>query len=302
MKLPPLLSIPKTALVLRLSRFSWRVSRNFIRNHGLLLAGGVGYNVLLSIIPMLGLLAVLITQLVPEKQLFAVLSTQARHIAPAHSGLILDAVQAFLDARELISIAGFLLLVFFSSFAFRMLESAIAVIFHRPQEPRQRRRFWVSVVLPYAFILVAGAALLALTLLFTLLNTLTDQINEWLEVELPLTWAMEGMVNLFSFLGMVVLFSAIYKVLPEIQVAWRRAVIGGLVAALLWEGVRALLVFYFTQISFVSVIYGSVTALIIILLSLEIAAVILLLGAQVIAELERSEDAGLPWHQEPEQK
>lgn len=300
MKRPPLLPIPVIATLLRLYRFSWRVLRNFIGNHGLLLAGGVGYNVLLSIIPMLGLLAVLITQLVPEKELFAVLSTQARHVAPAHSELILEAVRAFLDAREFISLFGFLLMMFFSSFAFRMLESAISVIFQRPQSPRERRSFWVSIALPYLFILVAGAGLLALTLMFTLLNTLSEQIEGWLSLELPMSQLFDGLVNVFSVVGMALLFSAIYKVLPEIRVDWRRALVGGLVAALLWEAARVVLVLYFTQISFVSVIYGSVTALIIILLSLEVAAVILLLGAQVIAELERSDHAGVPWYQEPD--
>ncbi|MCH8550643.1 MAG: YihY/virulence factor BrkB family protein [Natronospirillum sp.] len=300
MKLPPLLPISVVAILLRIFRFSWRVLRNFLNNHGLLLAGGVGYNVLLSIIPMLGLMAVMITQLLPERELFAVLRTQTRHVAPAHSELILDAVRAFVDARELIGIFGFLLLMFFSTFAFRMLESAISVIFDAPRAQHQRRSFWVSVALPYAFILLAGAGLMALTMMFTLLNTLADQVQTWLNVELPLAQATDGFVNLVSAVGMALLFSAIYKVLPEIKVAWRRALIGGVVAALLWEAVRMTLVFYFTQISFVSVIYGSVTALIIILLSLEIAAVILLLGAQVIAELERSDRAGVPWHQEPD--
>jgi len=51
------------------------------------------------------------------------------------------------------------------------------------------------------------------------------------------------------------------------------------------------MVWYFSTLSLVNVIYGSFAATIIILLSLEAAAIILLLGAQVIAEYER---IGLP--------
>jgi hypothetical protein len=36
-----------------------------------------------------------------------------------------------------------------------------------------------------------------------------------------------------------------------------------------------------------------------VLISLEVGAVILLLGAQVIAELERNSRLGLPWHLDP---
>jgi membrane protein len=47
------------------------------------------------------------------------------------------------------------------------------------------------------------------------------------------------------------------------------------------------LVWYFTTLSQVSVVYGSLTTAIVVLLSLEIAATLLLLGAQVISEYER---------------
>ena len=50
------------------------------------------------------------------------------------------------------------------------------------------------------------------------------------------------------------------------------------------------LVWYFSTLSFVNVIYGSFATAIVILISLEFAAIILLLGAQVIAEYERLDD------------
>jgi len=49
----------------------------------------------------------------------------------------------------------------------------------------------------------------------------------------------------------------------------------------------------------VNLIYGSFATVIVILLFLEIAFIILLLGAQVIAELEASSAAGLPWYEKP---
>jgi uncharacterized BrkB/YihY/UPF0761 family membrane protein len=63
--------------------------------------------------------------------------------------------------------------------------------------------------------------------------------------------------------------------------------IGGVTAALLWEVVRRVLVWWFTSLSMVNVIYGTFATVIVVLLSMEIAAIILLLGAQVIAEYER---------------
>jgi uncharacterized BrkB/YihY/UPF0761 family membrane protein len=66
--------------------------------------------------------------------------------------------------------------------------------------------------------------------------------------------------------------------------------IGGVTAALLWEVTRHVLVWYFSTLSLVNVVYGAFATVIIILLSLEAATIILLLGAQVIAEYERIEN------------
>ncbi|WP_183331469.1 YihY/virulence factor BrkB family protein [Halomonas campaniensis] len=286
-------------LLPRVGRFLWRVITAFLRNRGILLAGGVGYNILLSIVPLFALLVVLLARVVDEAHLLGVLSVQARHLAPAHAEVLLEAVRALLDSREVIGILGFPVLLLFSSFAFRMLEDALAIIFHAPDTHPHGRSAWVSVLMPYAFMLVLGAGLMALTLLVTLASSLNALWLALFDRELPLAGFSETALNLTSFLGVFLLFSAIYKVLPVVKVALRRAIVGGLVAALLWEGVRLLLVYYFANISFVNAVYGSLATLIVVLLSLEVGAIILLLGAQVIAELERNARLGLAWHVDP---
>jgi len=50
------------------------------------------------------------------------------------------------------------------------------------------------------------------------------------------------------------------------------------------------LIWYYAAISIVNIIYGSIAITVVALLSIEVVAVILLLGAQVIAELERNPD------------
>lgn len=278
--------------------FFARVLRAFFKNHGILLAGGVGYNVLLSMVPLFALLCVLLTHVVDEQTLLAVVTVQAQHLAPANTELIRDAVVQLLASRDVIGGVGLLALTFFSSFAFRMLEDSIAIIFHQP-DITWRRSFWVSAVLPYAFMLLLGTALLALTMLIALVSGLYDFLIVWFGIQPEVGRLAEIALNLVSFLGMVLLFSAIYKVLPVVEIATRRAIVGGLVAAVLWEGIRLLVTYYLAHISFVNAVYGSLATLVVLLLTLEVGAFILLLGAQVIAELERSAKANLPWHQAP---
>ena len=74
----------------------------------------------------------------------------------------------------------------------------------------------------------------------------------------------------------------------------QHALIGGASATALWELIRHGLRWYFGTLSQVSVVYGSLATAIIVLLSFEVAATVLLLGAQVIAEYERIDVGGAP--------
>ena len=85
----------------------------------------------------------------------------------------------------------------------------------------------------------------------------------------------------------ILLISSIYYFMPAGRISARHALIGGATAGLLWELIRHGLVWYFATLSQVSVVYGSLTTTIVVLLSFEIAATLLLIGAQVIAEYER---------------
>ncbi|MDR5888215.1 MULTISPECIES: YihY/virulence factor BrkB family protein [Halomonas] len=296
---PPPASAPSSSRHFRHSRrvlsFVWRVLGAFLRNRGILLAGGVGYNILLSVVPLFAVMVVLLARVVDEQQLLTLLAIQARHLTPAHAEVLLDAVRSLLDSREAIGVLGLPVLLVFSSFAFRMLEDALAIIFHAP-DAHVGRSAWVSVLMPYAFMVVLGAGLMGLTLLVSLADAVNTLWMALLGRELPLAGLSNTALNLTSFAGVFLLFSAIYKVMPVVKVALRRALVGGFVAALLWEGARLLLVYYFAHLSFVNAVYGSLATLIVVLLTLEVGAIILLLGAQVIAELERNARLGLPWH------
>jgi uncharacterized BrkB/YihY/UPF0761 family membrane protein len=79
----------------------------------------------------------------------------------------------------------------------------------------------------------------------------------------------------------------VYLVMPVGRPSLRHALLGAVAAALLWELSRHVLVWYFTTLSQIGTVYGSLTTAIAVLLSFEVAATLLLLGAQVISEYER---------------
>jgi len=277
------------------------VLRAFGRNRGLLLAGGVGYNALLSAVPLLAVTVTGLSYLVEEPLILRTIEVEMQLLFPRHSEALLEAVRAFLAAREVVGVIGFMVLLFFSSIAFRMLEEAIAVIFGEAaiREGEGKRSFWISALLPYIFIGALVLALLAVTLLTTSLDALGPRTLNILGKEISLQAASGALVRLVTFAGLVLLFASIYRVLPVTRVRMGRALVGGLCAAALWEVAGRALAYYFARISLVGVVYGSLATVIVVLLSLEVAAIILLLGAQVIAQLEACSRAGVPWYERP---
>jgi YihY family inner membrane protein len=273
-------------------RFLLDVLRGFRRNQGLLLAGAVAYYTLLSIIPVFALVLILLSQLVEQQLLLDTVSGILALAAPIRTEVLSTHLEAFLAHWKVIGTMGILLLLFFSSLAFTVLENAMSMIFfHRHMH--HRRHFLVSAMLPYVYILFLAAGFLIVSLMAGWLNQHSSDTLTLLGLDINMTGTTATILYLLGVLGEVLLLTSVYLVMPVGQLVWSHALVGGIAATLLWEMTRHALVWYFTTLSFVSIIYGSLATTIIILLSFEFAAIILLFGAQVIAEYERIDHGGV---------
>lgn len=282
----------------RVVRFAARVLRAFSRNRGILLAGGVGYNALLSLVPFLVITVALLSLFFDHQQILQMLGPELRVLVPQNAEALLHAADAYLESRATVSVVSVLVLTFFSSIAFRMLEQAVAAIFHTSSQGLHRH-FLVSAVLPYLFMLLLMVALFFMTLMTSSLEALGDASVRVLGRELSLERGTNVLLQVAGFVGLVVLFAATYRVLPVVKISLNKALIGGLCAGVLWRAVGTFMVYYFANLSMVNLIYGSLATVVVVLLSMEVAFIILLLGAQVIAELQASANAGVPWWEEP---
>ena len=281
----------------RLFRFVGRVLVNFGRNKGLLLASAVAYNTLLSVVPLFAVLLASLSMFFDESQLLVIVEGIVSRIAPGQSSAITAEIHSFLDSRELLGWGGLAVAIFFSTLAFRMLEDAMALIFRRNRA--EKRSYWVSAIIPYVYILVVGFGIFCLTVLSTVLDGFSGRDIVLMGLKWSGSYTPSVVLGVFSFFGLVMMFTSLYVVMPAARVEFKRALVGGLTVAVLWELVRLVLVWYFENLSVVSVVYGSLASVVIVLFCMEIAAIIILLGAQIIAELERSAEAGLKWWEAP---
>lgn len=272
--------------------FALRTLKGFRANQGLLLAGAVAYYALLSIVPMLILTVIALSHFVDQGALLQTVGRYLEWLVPGQSGAIVAELANFLVHRDVL---GWVLLgsmLFFSSLAFTVLENAMSVIFHHRVAIR-RRHFLISAVIPYGYILSLGLGLLLVTLVAGSLQAMGRQQVEFLWR----SWSLGGLSGVLLYLlglaGEIFVLTSVYLVMPVGRPSLQHALLGAIAAALLWELSRHVLVWYFTTLSQIGTVYGSLTTAIAVLLSLELAATLLLLGAQVISEYERLADEAL---------
>lgn len=274
------------AILERPGAFALQVLRGFRASQGLLLAGAVAYYALLSIVPLLILSVIALSHFVGRQELLTTVRRYLEWVLPGQSGAIVVELGSFLAHRDVLGWVLLVSMLFFSSLAFTVLESALAVIFRHRKAVRPRH-FLVSAVIPYLYILSLGLGLLIVTVVSGGLQAMGAREVAFLWR----SWSLGGvsglLLYLLGFAGELFVLTSVYLVMPVVRLSFATALLGALAAALLWELSRHALVWYFTTLSQIGVVYGSLTTAIAVLLSLEIAATFLLLGAQVIAEIER---------------
>ena len=269
----------------RLFSFLRRVVRGFMRNQGLLLSGSLAYYTLLSIVPMSILFLIGLSHFIAEEQLLHTLSTYTGMVIPGYAAILAEQVQVFLEHRQAVGIIGFLAMLFFSSMAFGVLQSALSVIFFHPVTI-SRRNFLISAVIPYVYVLSIGLGIVLVSFITGALETLEKKQLILFRWSVSLEATSKIALYILGVISEVVLLSSIYLLMPAVRTTFRHALIGGVTATILWEIIRHALIGYYSTLSLVNIVYGSFATAVVALLITEAAALILLLGAQVIAELE----------------
>jgi len=270
--------------------FAMQTLKSFRANQGLLLAGAVAYYALLSIVPLLILTVIALSYVIDQAELLVTLGRYLEWLVPGQSQSIVAELTNFLDHRDVIGWVLLATMIFFSSLAFTVLENAMSVIFiHRVAI--RRRHFLVSALLPYCYILFLGLGVLLVTLVSGSLQAMGQESVDFLGRHWYLGRVSGVLLYLLGLGGEIFVLTSVYLVMPVGRLSLRHALIGGLTAALLWELTRHVLVWYFATLSQVGLVYGSLTTAIAVLLSLDLAATLLLLGAQVISEYERVGEA-----------
>ncbi len=176
----------------------------------------------------------------------------------------------------LATVIGLVALLVTASGVFGEMQAALNAIWKAEPPKAMLTGFLKARMASLGLVATLGFLLLVSLVLSALLHALATYING----VLPGASTILSIVNFLVSLAMVsALFGAIYKILPDRQLAWRDVGVGALVTALLFTIGKTLIGLYIGSSSVASS-YGAASALVIILVWIYYSSQIFLLGAE----------------------
>jgi membrane protein len=195
------------------------------------------------------------------------------------------------SAGGIAAIISFSMLAIGASATFSSLNSALNLVWPYTG-PRSSSMIALVRVRLISFGLVLGVAFLLIVSL--VLDTVITFIGKWLWGDSP--YVVIG--NLLQLgVGLLVLafaFAGLLKFLPDARVQWRDALVGGIVAAVLFSAGKKLFALYIAHAGMASS-FGAAGSLAVLLMWLYFSAVVLLLGAEFSAARGRMHDPRGGW-------
>ncbi len=175
------------------------------------------------------------------------------------------------------AVVGLVTLLLTASGVFGEMQSALNVIWKAEPKPVsvgglvRARAISLGLVAALGFLLIASLALSAAISAF----------GQFLNAHLPFADLILLIINELIALALVaLLFSAIYKVLPDRRLSWRDVGVGAIVTALLFTAGKSLIGWYLGS-SAVASSYGAASALLVTLLWVYYSSLIFLFGAEI---------------------
>ena len=253
---------------------------SFIANDGLSRGAAIAFYTVTSIAPVLLIVVAVAGLAMGHEAAQGALINQLSGVVGAEAAQFLQSLianAATPSSGILASVIGGVTLIATASGVFGELQTALNKIWRA--KPRsgtvsrliRARATSIGLVAAMGFFLLASLAASAAVTAFT------AQLNE----VLPFGGALASFLNFaISLILISALFAAIYKALPDVDIAWRDVAIGSLITGLLFNLGKALIGWYIGS-SAVASTYGAAGGLIVLMLWIYYSAQILLFGAQL---------------------
>jgi membrane protein len=263
-----------------------RVSRDNLT----LIAAGVAFYALLALFPALGVMVSLYGLIADPGKIAHQIEDFGNLLPPEALKLLTDALQSIVQTgsakHDVALVTSLLVSMWSAKAALSSIMTGLTIAYEKTDE----RSFIMQNAVAFgltlggiAFAIVALAALAGIPALLSLIP-LDDSLRTLLALG---RWPILAMLVLFAT-------AVLYRFAPyRTEPKWRWITWGSAFAALVWLAASALFSFYVTHFGSYDATYGSLGAVVVLLLWFWVGTLVLLAGAEIDAELEVRDKANL---------
>jgi membrane protein len=253
----------------------------FIDDNAMKLSASLSYYTVFAIGPLLLVIISLIGVFVDRQTVTETISGQLQKLLGAQGAEqivnIIDALQKNQDAQKF-SVIGLVSLFISASAVFLEIQDSINYIWSIKAKPKKGwLRLITNRLLSFSLVIGMGFLFAVSLLANTLADLLTDRLGRLFGHGEALLLQGAGLIILFLIITL--LFSIIYKVLPDAKIHWRDALVGSSFTGVLFLFGKFLIGFYLGN-SEVGNTYGAAASIIIVLLWVYYSGIILYFGAE----------------------
>lgn len=261
----------------RFAGFVRFAGRRFSQDQCFYTAAGLSFYTLLALVPLMAVVFSIITafpifdQWVQQIQDFIF-----ENFVPTAGEVIQDYVNNFVNQASRLTVAGSVFLIVSALLLMNNIERAFNNIWriNKPRGPVSRFLIYWTALTVGPLLIGASLAMTSYLLSLPFISDAADQLG-----------FRTRMLGMLPFLVAMVAFSLGYMAIPNRVVSWRHALIGGLLAAVLFEVAKRSFGAYVTNFPAYEQIYGAFATVPMFLIWIYLSWLVILLGATVTAAM-----------------
>ena len=251
------------------------VYRRWVEDRCPQIAGSLTYSTVLAVVPAFVIaVAVLSTSPIFEDVMSKIKIFLLLNLTPEIAGRIITVyMEEFAASASRLTKVGIGFVLVLAVWLMLIMDRSLNAIWR----VRQSRPYWLS-TLGYVMLILAGPVLIGVSVsITTYILALSSEATG-----LPAT--LQSLLLRLVPLSMSALaFFLIYRIIPHRHVPWRHALLGGVIAAFLFEGAKQLFSIYVHTEPTYNIVYGAFAAVPLFLIWIYLSWLVILLGAEITA-------------------
>lgn len=270
-------------LVKRAWNYGRRIYDAFGRHFGGLMAAAVSFFALLSFIPLVSVAVAVLGYVAgsSDEALLRVTGT-IRTYFPTDTKMIRDTLREIHRDKTLLGSLGLVGLLISGSAIFTNLEIAFNNIWGVTVMRHWLRQRLVAIGTSVLILLLVFLSI-GMTSVLTYLQNLSLPGTELAPGRLP--FVRQALAYLVSTVFSVLLFTLLYKVIPNKPILWKEALIGGAFSGLAFELAKYFFALYLAHFNNYNKVYGSLGSMVVLVIWTYYSMTILFLGAEIAADV-----------------